>query len=183
MAGESFQNEIPPARVNIRFTKDVGGAKEKIELPFKTLVLGDFTGQPSASGDALQTRKKINVNKDNFESVMREMKLGVKLTCPNKLSGKEGDEMAVSLKFDSMKSFHPEEVAKQVPELNALLAARMLLKDLRARLISGRELRAELEKIIKDPALLQKTLDELQVIAPLPDSLAEPKSEGGAAQG
>ncbi len=178
MAGESFQNEIPPARVNIRFTKDVGGAKEKIELPFKTLVLGDFTGEPPAAGDNLQTRKKVNINKDNFENVMKEMKLGVKLTCANKLSAKPGDEMAVSLKFDSMKSFHPEEVAKQVPELNALLAARMLLKDLRARIISGRELRTELEKIIKDPALLQKTLDDLQAIAPLPKSLEADKSGG-----
>lgn len=177
MAGESFQNEIPPARVNIKLTKEVGGAKEKIELPFKMLMVGDYTGRPSDAGDNLATRKKVNINKDNFESVMKEMKLGVKLNCSNKLSGKAGDEMAVELKFDSMKSFHPEEVAKQVPQLNALLAARMLLKDLRARLISGRELRAELEKIIKDPALLEKTMKDLDAIAPLPESLEASKPQ------
>jgi type VI secretion system protein ImpB len=175
MAGESFQNEIPPARVNIRFTKEVGGAKEKIELPMKMLLVGDYTQREADAADNLATRKRINVNKDNFESVMKEMKLGVRLNVPNRLSGQAGDEMTVNLKFDSMKSFHPEEVAKQVPELNALLAARMLLKDLRARLISGRELRKELEKIVKDPELLEKTLKDLDAIAPLPPSL-----EGGS---
>jgi len=41
MAG-SFQNEIPPARVNIKLDIDKGGAQKKVELPFKMLVLGDF---------------------------------------------------------------------------------------------------------------------------------------------
>ncbi len=177
MAGESFQNEIPPARVNIRFTKDVGGAKERIELPMKMLMVGDYTGRDSAPGDNLATRKKINVNKDNFESVMREMNLQVKLNVPNRIGGQEGDEMNVTLRFDSMNSFHPEEVAKQVPELNALLAARMLLKDLRARVISGKELRTELEKIIKNPEVLQRTLKDLEAIAPLPSSLESPRPE------
>ncbi len=112
MASESFQNEIPPARVNIKFVKDVGGAKEKVELPLKMLMVGDYTGRPAAAGDNLATRKKVNINKDNFESVMKEMKLDVKLSVPNKLSGRAGGEMAVNLKLDSMKSFHPEEVAK-----------------------------------------------------------------------
>ena len=40
MAG-SFQNEIPPARVNIKLDIDKGGAQKKTELPFKMLVLGD----------------------------------------------------------------------------------------------------------------------------------------------
>ena len=177
MAGESFQNEIPPARINIKFTKEVGGAKEKIELPFKMLMVGDYTGRPAEPGDAPATRKKVNINKDNFENVMKEMKLSARITCANKLSENPNDEMSVNLKFDSMKSFHPEEVAKQVPELNALLAARILLKDLRARLISGRELRTELEKIIKNPALLDKTLKDLDAIAPLPQGLEGKKPD------
>ncbi|HEX4496186.1 MAG TPA: type VI secretion system contractile sheath small subunit, partial [Thermoanaerobaculia bacterium] len=37
----SFQNEIPPSRVNIRYVKKTDGAQEKIELPLKLLLLGD----------------------------------------------------------------------------------------------------------------------------------------------
>ena len=42
MAG-SFQNEIPAARINLKLDVGKGNAKKKLELPLKTLVVGDFT--------------------------------------------------------------------------------------------------------------------------------------------
>ena len=61
----SFQKEIPPSRVNIRYVKYTGGAQEQVELPLKLLLLGDYTGRPDAT--PLEERKKISVNKDNFD--------------------------------------------------------------------------------------------------------------------
>ncbi|MCP4659529.1 MAG: type VI secretion system contractile sheath small subunit, partial [bacterium] len=40
---QSFQKEIPPSRVNIRYVKYTGGAQEEVELPLKLLLLGDYT--------------------------------------------------------------------------------------------------------------------------------------------
>ncbi len=41
---DSFQNEIPKARVNITLDVETGGARKKLELPLKMLALGDFSG-------------------------------------------------------------------------------------------------------------------------------------------
>ena len=54
---ESFQKEIPKARVNISLDLHTGGAQKRVELPLKLLVMGDYSaGQ--ASG-ALAERKKL----------------------------------------------------------------------------------------------------------------------------
>jgi len=36
----SFQNEIPKARVNIKLDLHTGGAQKKVELPLKLMVMG-----------------------------------------------------------------------------------------------------------------------------------------------
>ncbi len=49
-----------------------------------------------------------------------------------------------------MKSFNPEAVAKQVPELARLLATRNLLQDLRNRFISAADFRKQIESVVND---------------------------------
>ncbi len=116
----NFQNEIPPARVNIALNVDKGGAQKKLELPMKMLVMGDF----SQKGDTtrLADKEKISVNKDNFNQVMESLDLGVTMSVENKLNP-DGGDIKVNLKFKDMKSFDPIEVVKQVPQLSNLLAA------------------------------------------------------------
>ena len=53
---KSFQDEIPPSRVNIRYHNLVTG-EEKIELPLKLLLLGDYTFQEDDT--PLEERKKL----------------------------------------------------------------------------------------------------------------------------
>lgn len=38
MASNSYQNEVPKARVNIRLDLHTGGAQQKLELPLKLMV-------------------------------------------------------------------------------------------------------------------------------------------------
>lgn len=158
---QSFQKEKPPARVNLFLEVQKGDAQEKMELPLRMLVLGDFEGRES--GVPLEDREKVNVNKDNFDAVLKASDLHMDLTVPDRL--REGDEeMQVALRFDDLKSFSPEEVAKQVPELKKLLAMRGLLQDLRNRLVSVADFRKQLEAVVKDPAELAKLNDELSRI-------------------
>jgi len=63
---DSFQAEIPKARVNIQLSLHTGGAQKKVELPLKLLTVGDFSNG-KAEGP-LSEREKINVNKNNFNS-------------------------------------------------------------------------------------------------------------------
>ncbi len=174
MASNSFQNEIPPARVNIQLSVDKGGAQKKVELPMKMMVMGDFTGKKDSTRVA--ERERININKNNFDQVMESMDLGVDTTVANKLNPNGGD-IKVNLKFKNMKSFDPVEVAKQVPSITNLMAARNLIKDLGSNLLDNREFRKRMEAILKDKSAMESLKEELQKIAPLSDEPQEEKSE------
>lgn len=128
----SYQNEIPKARVNIRLDLHTGGAQKKMELPLKLLVTGDFSnGQEQR---ALSEREKVNVNKNNFDSVLAEFSPALNISVENTLAG-DGSEENVRLTFRDMKDFTPEQVARQIPQLKAMLAMRNLLRDLKANLL------------------------------------------------
>jgi len=166
----SFQNEVPPSRVNIRYVKKTDGAQEQVELPLKLLLLGDYNLRPDAT--PLEERKKISVNKDNFDEVLKEQKLKLSFNVANRLSGREGDEITVNLDVDTLKAFNPDEIVKRVPELKKMLEIRELLTDLKARVITNKDFRLALEKIVKDPQQRAAIARELDRIAPLPDELA-----------
>ena len=132
MSDSSFQSEIPKARINLKLDLHTGGAGKKTELPLKLLVAGDFSnGQASAP---LSERKKINLNKNNFDAVLSEYSPKVNLTVKNTLAG-DGSEDNISLTFRSMKDFTPEQVSRQIPQLKAMLSMRSLLRDLKANLL------------------------------------------------
>jgi len=159
----SFQNEIPKARVNITLDLETYGAKKKLELPLKLLVLGDYSnGQTTGP---LKDRMKIDVNKNNFESVLSDMSPQLNLRVDNKIANDESD-IAANLKFDSMKAFHPENVAAQVPELQSMLAMRNLLKDLKSNLLDNTKFRKELEKIVSNQPEMAHLKEELEKILP-----------------
>lgn len=160
---DSFQNEVPKARVNLRLDLHTGGAQKKVELPLKLLVTGDF----SNGGDQrpLSEREKIDINKNNFNSVLSEFSPSVKLAVENTLAG-DGSEEDVSLTFRTMKDFEPEQLARQMPQLKAMLAMRNLLKDLKSNLLDNATFRKSFETILRDPALSDELRNELSALAP-----------------
>jgi type VI secretion system protein ImpB len=167
---ESFQNEVPKARVNIKLDLHTGGAQKKVELPLKLLVMGDYSnGQDTR---ALAEREKVSINKNNFNAVLADFNPRAKIAVENMLAA-DGSELPVDLEFHSMDDFKPEVVAGKVPELRALMAARNLLRDLKSNLLDNAMFRRELEKILKDPGLSERLRADLQKIgqaAPAPAS-------------
>ncbi|RTY57809.1 type VI secretion system contractile sheath small subunit [Pantoea sp. YU22] len=160
---DSFQSEVPKARINLKLDLHTGGANKKTELPLKLLIAGDFShGQETAP---LSERKKINVNKNNFNSALSEYFPKVNLTITNTLAN-DGSEENIHLGFRDMKDFTPEQVARQIPQLKAMLAMRNLLRDLKANLLDNQAFRKELEKILLDPALSAELRSELSALAP-----------------
>lgn len=160
---DSFQNEVPKARINLKLDLHTGGASKKTELPLKLLGAGDFShGQESAP---LSERKKVNLNKNNFDSVLCEYSPKVNLTVKNTLAD-DGSEDNITLTFRSMKDFTPEQVSRQIPQLKAMLSMRNLLRDLKANLLDNQAFRKELEKILLDPALSAELKAELSALAP-----------------
>lgn len=159
----SFQNEIPKARVNIRLDLHTGGAQKKVELPLKLLVTGDFSN--GKENRPLSERSKTDINKNNYDSVLAEFSPEVNLAVENTLAG-AGSEENIRLTFKNMKDFEPEQVARQIPQLKAMLAMRSLLRDLKSNLLDNATFRKELELILRDPALSSELRSEIAALAP-----------------
>jgi len=151
----------PKERVNIVYRPATGDAKEEVELPLKLLIVGDFTGREDDR--TLEEREPINIDKDNFDEVLKAQKLNLDLTMPNKLSEDPEEEMSVSLKFDSLKDFEPEAIAKNTPELNKLLELREALASLKGPMSNRPEFRKKIQQLIKDEAAKEKLLKELKI--------------------
>jgi type VI secretion system protein ImpB len=159
---DSFQREIPKSRVSITLDLHTGGAQKKVELPLKLLVAGDFSaGREQAP---LAERKKVNIDRNNFDAVLADFAPDLGLAAPNTLAG-DGSELPVTLAFRSIRDFEPEQVARQIPELQALLAVRNLLRDLKSNLLDNGTFRREFEKILKDRHLSERLRSELAQIS------------------
>lgn len=157
MAKES--SVAPKERVNIVYKPATGGAQAEVELPLKLMMLGDYTQR--AEDAPLEDRKPINIDKDNFEEVMRNQNLELSLSVPNRLSGKEGESLALKLKFEKTKDFGPESLVEQVPELNKLLQLRTALQALKGPLGNLPAFRKKIESLISDVSVREKLLKEL----------------------
>jgi type VI secretion system protein ImpB len=149
----------PKERINIVYKPATGDAQAEIELPLKLLVMGDFTGRPEEK--SIEERKPVDINKDNFSDVMAQHKLGVTISVPNRLSGAEGDELAMDLALNTLKDFSPGEIARKVPELAKLLELREALGALKRPLNEEKTFREKIEQILKDPSQRDKLMKQL----------------------
>jgi type VI secretion system protein ImpB len=140
------------ARVNIAISDGLRGGAEP-ELPFRVLVMGDYT-QKDDKRD-IYDRRPVDINKSNFDSVMQSFNLSLDLSVPDRISG-EG-EMPVSLRFGTLKDFRPESIARQVPQLKKLLELRDAMKALRPKM-GDKAAQKELMGAIKDPEVRDKIL-------------------------
>ena len=151
----------PKERINIVYRPATGDVKEDVELPLKVLVMGDFIGKPDDR--VLEKRDPTNIDKDNFNEVLKAHGLSLNLTVPNKLSGRPDEEMNVKLQMKSMKDFDPESVVNQVPELKRLLELREALKSLRGPLANVPEFRKKVQELVKDETTRKQLLKEMGI--------------------
>jgi len=147
----------PKERVNITYKSAASGDAD-VELPFKMLMLGDYTGRPDDT--PVEERKAISVDKDNFADVMRDQKLSADASVKDVLSA-DGGDMNVHLEFRSLDDFTPDGIARQVPALQKLLELRSALSALKGPLGNVPAFRKRIQAILADPAARQRLLAEL----------------------
>ncbi len=149
----------PKERVNIVYKSNTGDKSEDVELPLKLLILGDYTGKSSEV--VVEDREPVNINKDNFDEVMKGMDLSLDLHVKNTLASDDDEPMAVHLEMKSIKDFSPEAVANQVPELHSLLQMRAALLALKGPLGNVPAFRKTIQKILNDDDSRSQIMAEL----------------------
>jgi type VI secretion system protein ImpB len=153
----------PKERVNIVYRPATGDAKSEVELPLKMLVMGDYTLREDET--PIEDMKPVNIDKDNFNDVLRAQKLSLDLTVPNKLDDKADPDavLAVNVKFDSIDDFTPDAIVDKVPELRQMIALRDALKALKGPLGNIPDFRKKVQELIEDEGVRARLLTELGI--------------------
>jgi type VI secretion system protein ImpB len=162
---ESLQHKLDRVRsprVHITYDVETGGAIEKKELPFVMGVFGDFTGMPEEPLPKIKDRKFVELNPDNFDSVLAAMKPHVAFSVENKLSeDSDAGQLKIDLRFRSLEDFEPAQVAKQVKPLKQLLDLRTKLSDLRGSLQGNDKLDEILQETLRNSDKLTRLKAEM----------------------
>jgi len=161
---DDYTGELNESRISIKIIKDTQGAKEKVELPFNVLVPMEIPGERPK--EEISQRQREKIDKNNFNDVMKKFKVRVdNLVVKDRLSGDGESDLKVNLKFDSMRSFDPEEIVKQVPDLKRILELRSMLNDFKARVLIDKgamtKLQTELQRIAQQKPEFEKLAGEV----------------------
>jgi type VI secretion system protein ImpB len=147
---ESTQHKldrIRPPRVQITYDVEIGGAIQKKELPLVMGILADLSGKPEQALPKLKDRKFVEIDRDNFNDILKSIGPRVVSSVDNKLS-KDGGKTSVDLKFNHIDDFSPLNVVKQVESLRKLFEARQRLNDLLAKLDGNDTLDGMLQNVV-----------------------------------
>jgi len=145
------RNRAP--RVQIEYDVELYGAQKKVQLPFVMGVMSDLSGANAGELPALEERKALEIDVDNFDNRLQSMKPRVAFTVPNTLTG-EGS-LNVDITFESMDDFSPAAVARKVAPLARLLEARTQLANLDTYMDGKAGAEGLIAQAMRDPALLQ----------------------------
>ncbi|AUG55436.1 type VI secretion system contractile sheath small subunit [Thalassospira marina] len=149
----------PKERINVKFVPATGDQKEEVELPLKMVVMGDFAGK--ADDTPLENRKAVEIDKNSFGNVLREMNLERTLQVDDVLRGDPDATLSLKLKFESLQDFSPDSIVEQVPELKKLADLREALTALKGPLGNLPAFRRALSEIVDDPEKRDALLAEL----------------------
>ena len=152
-SGQRFIKENRAPRVHIEYEVETYGSRQKVELPFVMGVMSDLSGKSHVEKKSLDKRDFVEFDMDNFDQRMEAIAPRADFNVDNTLSG-EG-KLSVDLTFKSIEDFSPGRVAKAIPSLAKLLEARQQLNDLLLYMDGKDGAQDLLDKVLKDPALLQ----------------------------
>ncbi|NUU03320.1 type VI secretion system contractile sheath small subunit [Herbaspirillum robiniae] len=153
----------PKERVNIVYRPATGDAKSEVELPLKLLVMGDYTLRNDDT--PIEEMKPVNIDKDNFNDVLKAQKLSLDLTVPNKLDDKADPDavLAMNMSFEHINDFTPDAIVDKVPELRQMIALRDALKALKGPLGNIPDFRKKVQELIEDEGVRARLLSELGI--------------------
>lgn len=154
---ESVQHKLDrvrPPRVQITYDVEIGDAIQMKELPFVVGIMSDLSGKPVEPLPKLKDRKFVEIDRDNFQSVLASLGPRLAFQVDNKLTS-DGGKLNVELCFQHMDDFSPVAVLQQIPPLRRLFEARQRLVDLLTKLDGNDQLDALLQDIVSNTDGLQ----------------------------
>ncbi|MEM9371123.1 MAG: type VI secretion system contractile sheath small subunit, partial [Pseudomonadota bacterium] len=141
------RNRAP--RVQIEYDVELYGAEKKVQLPFVMGVMSDLSGKSADPLPPVADRKFLEIDVDNFDDRMKQLKPRAAFSVPNTLSG-DGN-LSVDLTFEKMEDFSPAAIARKVEPLRKLLEARTQLSNLMTYMDGKTGAENLIHKLMQDP--------------------------------
>jgi type VI secretion system protein ImpB len=142
---ESTQHKldrIRPPRVQITYDVETRGSFVKMELPFVVGIMADLCGNVEDPNRVpLRDRKYMEIDRDNFNDIMRSIGPAVELKGSSDV-----------LKFENLDDFSPINVLQQIPALTEIFGKRTRLSDLVAKLDGNVKLQQKFLEALTDDA-------------------------------
>ncbi len=151
-------SNAPKERINISYKSKTNGVAAEVELPLKLMVMSNFTG--NTNNIPLEEREPVSINKVNFNKVMEQMNITTNFNVKNTVNP-DTDEMSINLNIKSMADFSPDNIVKQVPELQKLMALREALTALKGPMGNVPEFRKKLLSILNDAERREQLMLEI----------------------
>jgi type VI secretion system protein ImpB len=133
-----------PPRVQITYDLETRGAIEKKELPLVVGIIADLSGKDNTAPSdvaALKGQKFIEIDRDNFDEVMKSIKPTISL----KAFG-----AAEAITFETVDDFTPDRLVEKVKALNDVLKTRQNLKALLVAVDRNEKLGDDLLKVAQE---------------------------------
>jgi type VI secretion system protein ImpB len=159
-----IQDKLPKSRITLVYRTKINGQPEDVKLPFRVVVLGDFSQGSSKDRQVdLDERAMRSVTGSNINELMKDMGMSISFEVDDKVSADGEGKMQVELPINRMKSFHPDEIVHHVPKLKALMLLRKLLMEMQSDIDNRKELRRTLYELFSNKEQLQKLLESDQL--------------------
>jgi len=172
----AVQDEVPKSRLTLTYKTEVNGEPETVNLPLRLLVLGDLSQGTSADRKVeFEERRTRNLDGKNLAGVMRDMKMSLELKVANKVDpDRAGEEVDAKLPITGIKSFSPDEVAKNMPKLRGFQLLKKLLMEVDSNFTNTKDFRKLLADLYANEEAYNKVKEQLQGF----DSFTLPTSKG-----
>lgn len=142
-------SRVRPPRVQITYDVELGDAVETKELPFVLGLLGEYSGHGNRDLPKLKERRFVQVDRDNFDDVLKGMGPRLELRVANRLRD-DDSRLGVDLEFNALADFEPQNVVRQIEPLRRLLEARERLAELRNKMVANDRLEELLDDALRD---------------------------------
>lgn len=138
-------NKQRASRVNLSVNLKTEEGNKTIRLPYKILVIGDFSA--GMQNMPLIKKQRHRITATSLDEIMLRLNPTVDLSLKPRFRAKT-DKLHVKLSFKTLQDFHPDSLVKRLPELSNLLAMRHLLKELRSHLTESHDFKVKMQSLL-----------------------------------
>ncbi|WP_299009502.1 type VI secretion system contractile sheath small subunit [uncultured Shewanella sp.] len=157
----AVNKNIPKSRLMIEYDTRIEGESKKKELPFRCLVFGDLSQGKSKDRQLEFEDREVRVIKKSVDATLKDMDISLDLTVPNSINPQHSPMLDIHYKFNKISDFQPDKLAKQIPQLNALLKLKEMLISFEKDIDNDRALKKTIDRIFSDKDMLFQLKNQL----------------------